>query len=240
MIPRSASQQSERPGHTARRILQKPQPLGDVVPRRDEHAADHVAVPVQVFRRRMQHDVRGALQRTLEERSRERVIDDVQKAVRLGQIADRGKIGQVHHGIGRGLAEDHAGRRCHGPLDLPDIAHIDEREPEAKPGIDLLHQTVGAAIDVLAADDVIAGFEQLERRIEGGEAGAEREAVGGAFQARDIPLQGFAGRVLGPGVFVALMAPEPLLHVRRRLINRGHDRAGEQVPAPGRRGSRAW
>jgi len=50
---------------------------------------------------------------------------------------------------------------------------------------------------------VVPRLQQLEHGVEGGQAGAEGYPVGGALETRHVPLQRLAGRVLGPGVFVA-------------------------------------
>jgi hypothetical protein len=84
-----------------------------------------------------------------------------------------------------------------------------------------------AAIDVLAADEVIAGLEKLEHGIERGQPRAKGKAVRSAFETGHVALQGLTGRVLGTGVLVSPVFAQPFLHVGRSLVDRGHDRAGQ-------------
>ena len=49
-----------RPGHGAGGVLDEAEPLGQIVPRRDQHAAHHVAVAVEVLGGRVEHDVGAA------------------------------------------------------------------------------------------------------------------------------------------------------------------------------------
>ena len=61
---------------------------------------------------------------------------------------------------------------------LPHLAHVHEGEPEPEPGVDPLHQPLGAAVDVVPADDVVAAiWSSLSSGVERGQSGAEGEAV---------------------------------------------------------------
>ena len=73
----------------------------------------------------------------------------------------------------------------------------------------LVEQPERAAVDVLAADDVVAGPEQLHDRVEAAHAAGEREAVPAALERGDVSLERLARRVLAAGVLVALVLPEP-------------------------------
>src|SRR6478672_10880022 len=66
----------ERPGHGAEGLLQEREPFRDGWIVRCREAADDVGMAAEIFRRRMDDDVRAELQRALEERRRERVVDD--------------------------------------------------------------------------------------------------------------------------------------------------------------------
>ena len=65
----------ERAGHAAHRVLEEPEPLGDRRVAGDRDPEDRVAVAREVLRRRVEDDVRAEVQRTLERRRRERVVD---------------------------------------------------------------------------------------------------------------------------------------------------------------------
>ena len=124
--------------------------------------------------------------------------------------------------------------------DVPDVAHVGEGEREAEVGVDALHQAMGTAVDVGAADDVVTRLEELEDRIERRESGAEGEAEAAALEARDVALERLAGRVLGAGVLVALVPAEPFLGVGRGLVDRRHDRTRRRDRGAGRRARPAW
>src|SRR5262249_44074675 len=111
------------------------------------------------------------------------------------------------------------------------IARIHEREFEAEVAVHLVEQAIRAAVDVLAADDVIAALEELHERIDARDAARERDAVACAFERRYVALQGLPRGVLRPRILVALVFSDPLLHVRRREIDGGHDGAGHDVGA---------
>ena len=70
----------ERAGHRAERLLEEEEPLRDRRRRRRDEAADDVGVAAEVLRRRVDDDVGAELERALEVRRRERVVDDEQRA----------------------------------------------------------------------------------------------------------------------------------------------------------------
>jgi hypothetical protein len=88
-----------------------------------------------------------------------------------------------------------------------------------------------AAVHVLAAHDVVARFEQLHDRVDAAGAAGEREAVATALERGDVALQRLARRIFAARVLVPLVLAERVLHIRRRQINRRHDRAGERLRA---------
>src|SRR6476619_218087 len=65
----------ERTRHRARCVLNEIDAIGEVVVAHDRNPADHVAMAVEIFRRRMIDDVRAVLERFLEERRGECVVD---------------------------------------------------------------------------------------------------------------------------------------------------------------------
>ena len=77
---------------------------------------------------------------------------------------------------------------------------------QAVAGPDVRHLAMGAAVDVFAADDVVARREQLQQGVQRGEPGAEGEPVTPAFERRDVALQRLARGIAGAGVLVAFVA----------------------------------
>src|SRR6185369_6571512 len=84
-----------------------------------------------------------------------------------------------------------------------------------------------SAVHVFAADDVIAGPEQLHDRIETSHAARKCKAVTPIFEGGDVALERFAGGILAPRIFVSFVLTETFLDVGRGQINGRHDCAGE-------------
>ena len=177
----------------------------------------------------MPHDVGAHLERTLEYRRRERVVHDQQGVVALRDLTHRAQVGEPHERVRRGLHQERPGGRRHRvlhPLRIPRV-HIRERQPHMTQ--DLVEQAERAAIDILAADDVIAGAEQLHDRVEAAHAAREGEAVPAALQRRDVPFQRFTRGILSARVLVPLVDAEPVLDVGGREVHRRHDGARERL-----------
>jgi len=66
-----------------------------------DDAADTGAVPADPLRRRMQHDVRAVLDRSIEERGSEGVVYDERHSRRVRDVGNCAQIGHVEPGIGR-------------------------------------------------------------------------------------------------------------------------------------------
>src|SRR5262245_33946713 len=77
----------ERRDDRANGVLQKSDPLSVFRPGRDDHAADAVAVPVYILRRRMHDDLRAPFDRAEKEWTQERVVDDQTNAALARQTA---------------------------------------------------------------------------------------------------------------------------------------------------------
>src|SRR6059058_889183 len=176
----------ERPGHGARRVLDEPDPLGEVVGVHDHHSADHVAVAVQVFGGRVKHDVGAQLERPLEAGRREGVVHDAPRVGVMRDLAHGLEVAQPHHRVGRRLGVDQPGAGRHGRGDVAGVSSIHEAEFQPVPGPDMGHLPVRAAVHVLAAHDVIPVRQQLEHGIHCGQPRGECEAVAAAFERCDV------------------------------------------------------
>ena len=95
----------ERPGDGAGGVVNELEPLGEPVVAHDGAAADHVAVPVQILRRRVEDDVGAELERTLEVGRREGVVDDEQRAAAMRDLGHGGDVGEAHQRIARRLEQ---------------------------------------------------------------------------------------------------------------------------------------
>ena len=81
----------------------------------DHGAADGRVVAVEVLRRAVHGDVRAELERPLEVRRQERVVDGVRDAALARDLRDRGDVGQLERRVGRRLGEDQLRVRANAP-----------------------------------------------------------------------------------------------------------------------------
>ena len=96
----------ERPGDRAERVLQEAEPLRDRLVVRRDHAGDDVGVAAEVLRRRVDHDVGAEVERVLQVRRGERVVDDDLRADRVRRLGDGGDVDDVEQRVGRALDPD--------------------------------------------------------------------------------------------------------------------------------------
>ena len=90
--------------------------VGDQRPRPGHDPGDHVAVPAEELGRRLGDQVRPELERPADVRRGERVVDDVHRAVAVGQLGEGRVVGEVRRRVGDGLGvQDARRRRRRGP-----------------------------------------------------------------------------------------------------------------------------
>jgi hypothetical protein len=221
----------EGPGHRADRVLQERELLGQSgIAHRNDHAAHHVRMAVQVLGGGVHHDVCAELQRPLAPGTGEGVVDHHQCTARPGLGRHGGNVDKLEHRVGRRLDPDHARVVLHGLGQRAGLRKVGIGDPQA--GAARPHpveQPAGAAVQVVHGDDVAAGVEHLEQRGDRSHAGGEGEAVAAALEVREAALPGHARGILGAGVLVALVHAGAGLGVGRSRVDRLHDRAGARV-----------
>ena len=227
----------ERTGDGAHRVLEEAQPLGDGLVRGDGHAQDRVRVAGEVLRRGVEDDVGAVLQRPLERRGREGVVDDDQRPPAAlgrapGHDRDRRRdVDDLEVRVRRRLEPDEAGplgQRL--PQDVRPGREVDVARVHAGPATDPLEVPERAAVDVVADDDLVARSCQLGDRRRDRRPRGERDPVRPALERSDRPLQAFARRVLRARVLVpAARLADAVLGVRAGLVDRRADRAGQLV-----------
>ena len=210
-------------------VLHEPEPLDVVVAHGDDDAADAVAVTVEVLRGAVRDQIGAELDRPLDVRARERVVDDQPRIVTVGEIGRRSKVGDAHHRIGRGFDEQHPGRGRHRALDVVEVRRVDVRERQLIAAQDLVEEPERAAVGVVGHDDVVAGLQHRGNGADGRHARRKRESFLARLDGGEVSLERHPRRVLRPGVFIALVAAERLLDVRRGLIDRRDDGARRRV-----------
>ena len=229
--PRRTSQQSNGPGTAPSDFWRNlSRSATRRVVRRGE-AADHVRVAAEVLRRRVDDDVGAELERPLEVGRGERVVDDHQRARRRAPPPRpsrcRSTFSSGFVGVSTQTMRVRSSRCSSRPA--VDLLGGDEREAVALRLVDLGEQPVGAAVDVVHADDVVAGLEQVHDRRRRAEPGRVGKPVLGAFQRGEAGLERRPRRVPGARVVVALVHSDVVLGVRRRLVDRRDHRPGRRV-----------
>src|SRR4051794_2061675 len=221
----------ERARHAAHRVLVVGEVLAELVVGRDEGAADDVTVTTEVLRGRVHDDVCAELDRSLQVRRRERVVDDEPRAGVARDSCDRLDVGDVEQRVGRRLTPDDGGvvadRGAHlgqvllrdgGVVETPSVEHL-RKEP------------VSPAVCIARDDDVVAGLaDGPEDGVLRSEAAREREPSGTAFQRGETRLECGSGRVGAAAVLIpGPKAADAVLLVRRHLVDGRDDGAGERV-----------
>ena len=104
----------------------------------------------------MNDDVGAELERSLKDRRGKRVVHREEQAVGPRHLADSGEVCQPHHGIRGRFNKDHLSVVGDGRGHAFRVSHVYEREGHSESTEDLVHQTMRAPVDVLAADYVVS------------------------------------------------------------------------------------
>ena len=118
-----------------------------------------------------------------------------------------------HHGIGRRLDEDHPRVLFDYRFDVRDVRRINEIKLDLVVRQNAREETKRAAVGVIRDDDMLAHFDEPERRINRGHPGSECVAEARAFQCRDVALNGEPRRVVRARVLESLVLAETFLRV---------------------------
>ena len=158
---------------------------------RDHGAADHVGVAVEVLGRRVHDDGRAQLERPLQHGRREGVVDDQRDAARarsarraaaMSKSLSSGLVGVSSQTMrvrgGERRSQTRRGSRRSTKLDsMPSGCMTAVEDAE------------GAAVDVVAADHVVARAQRVQQRRRGGAAAREGKAAAAALERRQARLQ---------------------------------------------------
>ena len=139
----------------------------------------------------------------LQIRRRERVVDDDQAAEFMDDPAHRVDVDDGEKRVGGGLQPDHAGGRGPGGGDTRRVGQVDGGGRHPTAGVDFVDEPEGAAVRVVAEQQVVAGLQVAEHGILGSQPAGEGERPGCAFEAGHARFVGVAGGVAGAGVLVA-------------------------------------
>ena len=191
--------------------------VGDELLVGEDDAAEAAALAVDVLGRRIDDDVGAELQRLLQERRGEDVVDDQPRAGLVGDLGDRGDVDDFERRIGRAFEEaapwSSSLTAC---PPLAEVGAVDQRRGDAVARQQLLDDVAARAEQRLRRDDVVAGLEVAEE--DGGDrrhAARRRPRGPGAFEKPHALLEHGDGRV---GVARIDEAGLLALEARRRLL----------------------
>ena len=147
----------------------------------------------------------------------------------VADLGDRLDVEAGQQRVGRRLEPHHAD--VVGPV-APQRVEVGEvdggpREPERAPHLG--DQPERAAVGVVAEQDPLAGPQQPQDVVLGGEAAREGEAVRGLLERGDLGLERRAGRVARARVLESLVTADAVLGERGRQRDRRDDRAGGRL-----------
>jgi hypothetical protein len=170
---------------------------------RDDRAAHDVAVAVRELGQAVNEHVDVVLPVVVE--AGERVVHDRQRACGPGSARQPGDVGDLQDRIRRALEQHQPGglRRQHA-LDAGVVLDREQRVRDAVPAQHAPQEVPAGAIGLGEAQHVIAGLEQREQRSrDGGDAGADAQAVFAPLQFRQQLFQLARGGVGGARVEIA-------------------------------------
>ena len=194
---------------------------------RGDGAADGGVVAFDVLRGREQRDVGAELERTLQDRSQERVVDGELHTGSVGDVGDGGDVGELERGIRRRLDEDEARVGANRLGDRGGVGGVNEGSFDAEVFQHLLEEADRAAVDDVGDDNVIAGLQdRQEERGDGGHAGGEADGRRRVFQSAEGGFERGDGRIRGARIGKALVHADGLLVIGGGLIDGREDRAG--------------
>ena len=192
----------------------------------DHEARDHVGVAGQVLGGGVDDHVRAEVERLLEIRGHESVVHDHQSAVFVGDGGDAAHIVDLQQRVGDGLEVDGlcgggVAVAADGAFETVEVAgRVHGGDLKTPTGEVVVQLRVAAAVDVVAGHDAVAGLEDGEHGVDGGQAGGEGEAAATVFELRDLVLQEVTGRIAAARVIPARHGVDRGEGVRRRVVDR--------------------
>ena len=193
-------------GESALGAADKRQPFGERCVRRDQQSGARVVVAAEKFGRRVERDVRAQLERALEIGGEEGVVHHRDCARALGQRGDAADVRHAHHRVGRRLEVDHFRPLAQLRFHRGGVAEVGQQEADAEAAENLFQQPVGAAVDVVGDNDLVAALQQREAGRHRGQPACERERAHAAVEQAHFFLQRAAGGVVAAGVGVGRFA----------------------------------
>ena len=179
-----------RPEDRAFGVLDELQPLDVDVAHRDDDSADAVAVPVQKLRRAVDDEVGAEVDRPLDRRAGERVVDDDDDVTGVRDRTGSSEVGESQRRVRRRLEEQHPRVGADGGFDRLEIGRVDVGEIELILPQHALEQSIRAAVGIVGDDDVIAGLEERHHGAGRSHARGKRERGSTVLDRGKVGLEG--------------------------------------------------
>lgn len=226
--PAQDEERVHRSQYGADRVLQEVESLGQFLVLDDDRAADHVRVTAEVFRHRVDDDVRAQFERTLEVGRGEGVVHRQQRTVRVrvDDLRHGADVGDAHQRVGRRLEPDQPRGRGQRVGDRFRVGRVGKRKVEREAAQHFVEETEGPAVHVVPRQDVRARVEQAEDGVGGGQSRGEGQPEVPALERGKTILQGFARGIHRARIFISLARPaDAVLLVSGREVDGRHHRA---------------
>src|SRR5450759_3146200 len=185
----------------------------------DHDTSQSVAVSVEEFRGGVDHHVGAEFDRALEIRRHESVVGDDFDAVPVAEFADGTEVAELHQRVGRRLQKHQPGVLLDCAFNVVDVGCIDVGECESKVCEDVIEQARRPAVEIMAGDNVVAGFEHRSDGVDRRHATGEHARCRSAFERREVGLQPVAGRIRYARIFITFVFANFFLDVGRSRVD---------------------
>jgi len=132
----------------------------DLLPSADYAACRDIVVSVQVLRSAVDRQIKAHLKGSKVHRRGERVVDHGEQIVRSGEVNNRRQVHYAEERIRHALDVDDTGRRAQQTLPGLRVGPVDEVAGDAQRRQLLRHEAVGAAVEAILGEEMIAGPEE--------------------------------------------------------------------------------
>ena len=170
----------------------------------DDDAAQRGAVAADELGGRVYHDVGSVFDGADEVGGAEGVVDDERDAVAVGYLGHGIDVDDARVGVAQRLDEDGLGVGLYGPLEVREVGRVDEGGGHAVGGQCVVEQVVGASVDGVGGDNVVAGDGQILDGVgDGGSSRGDGQCGDTPLECGDAPLEYILGRIAQTAVDVA-------------------------------------
>ncbi len=189
--------------------------------RREDDAAETAALAVDVLGGGIDDAVGPELERLLEQRRREHVVDHQRRARGVGDVGDRLDVEHLQRRIGRALEKEGLGVGLHRLAPGLEVPAVDQGRGDAVAGEVLLDDVEAGAEQRLGGDDMVARPHLAHQRGgDGGHPGRGRARGRRPFERAHALLEHVHGGIGEAGILVArLLVLEASLRAQRAVVD---------------------